>query len=101
LSAQPLEIRMAHLEGAYEQVSHRLNGIDQRLGGLEQKIDTTREVLLAHMNERFAAVDLRFASFDQRFISLERHLDQKFLWVIGLVLVSIILPFVERFVPHV
>jgi hypothetical protein len=62
---------MAHLEGAYEQVSQRLNGIDQRLAGLEQRLD-----------------------------SLRSSVDQKFLWVIGLVLVSILLPLVQRFVPH-
>lgn len=89
MSAQPLDARMAHLEGAYDQISHRLNGIDQRLDGVdrriegvERKIDTLRE----HM--------------DRRFENLERRLDQKFLWVIGLVLVSMILPVVERAVPH-
>jgi hypothetical protein len=84
---------MAHLEGAYEQVSQRLNGIDLRLAGLEQKVDSSREVLLAHMNDRFAAVD-------QRFMSEEKRFDQKFLWVMGLVIVSILLPLVQRFVPH-
>jgi len=69
---------MAHLEGAYEQVSQRLNGIDRRLENLEQKVDATRDMLLARID----------------------HLDQKFLWVIGLVLVSILLPLVQRFVPH-
>jgi hypothetical protein len=77
LSAQPLEIRMAHLEGAYEQVSQRLTGIDRRLENLEQKVDATRDMLLARID----------------------HLDQKFLWVIGLVLVSILLPLVQRFAP--
>lgn len=78
MSAQPLDIRMAHLEGAYEQVSQRLNGIDLRLNGIDS---------------RLASIETRI---DQRFAAM----DQKFLWVIGLVLVSIILPFVERFVPH-
>jgi tetrahydromethanopterin S-methyltransferase subunit G len=73
-----VEIRMAHLEGAYEQVSQRLNGIDRRLENLEQKVDATRDMLLARID----------------------HLDQKFLWVIGLVLVSILLPLVQRFVSH-
>jgi hypothetical protein len=52
MSAQPLEIRMAHLEGAYEQISKRLNGIDSRLTGidgrltaLDQKIDIKFETL--------------------------------------------------------
>ena len=40
MSVQPLEIRMAHLEGAYEQISERLTGIDGRLTGLDQKIDS-------------------------------------------------------------
>ncbi|HEV2261490.1 MAG TPA: hypothetical protein VGR69_04290 [Candidatus Rubrimentiphilum sp.] len=78
MSAQPLEIRMAHLEGAYEQVSQRLNGIDRRLENLEQKVDATRDMLLVRID----------------------HLDQKFLWVIGLVLVSILLPLVQRFAAH-
>ena len=89
MSAQPFDIRMAHLEGAYEQVSHRLNGIDSRLAGIETRIDSTRDMLLARMDQRFAAMDQRFAA-----------MDQKFLWVIGLVLVSILLPLVQRFVPH-
>lgn len=66
-----MEIRIAHLEGAYEQVSHRLNGIEQRLVALEQRID-----------------------------SLRNSMDQKFLWVMGLVLVSILSPLIQRFVPH-
>lgn len=69
---------MAHLEGAYEQISDRLNGIDQRLNGIDS---------------RLAAFETRV---DQRFAAM----DQKFLWVIGLVLVSILLPLVQRFVPH-
>jgi len=78
VTAQPLEIRMAHLEGAYEQVSQRLNGIDLRLNAIDS---------------RLAAIETRM---DQRFAAM----DQKFLWVIGLVLISIILPLVQRFVPH-
>lgn len=31
VSAQPLDSRMARLEGAYEQVAERLNGIEQRM----------------------------------------------------------------------
>jgi len=44
-----MEGRIARLEGAYEQISDRLNGIDARLTGLEHTIDT-----------RFAQVDQRF-----------------------------------------
>jgi hypothetical protein len=69
---------MAHLEGAYEQVSQRLNGIDLRLNAIDSRLVAFE----TRMDQRFAAM------------------DQKFLWVIGLVLVSILLPLVQRFVPH-
>jgi len=36
-----MEGRIARLEGAYEQISDRLNGIDARLTGLEHTINTT------------------------------------------------------------
>ncbi|MGH7659965.1 MAG: hypothetical protein ACRENA_03470 [Vulcanimicrobiaceae bacterium] len=57
MSAQPLEIRMAHLEGAYEQMSERLRGVDGRLTALDQKID------------------LRFDGLDQKIESLNRKVD--------------------------
>lgn len=73
---------MAHLEGAYEQVSQRLNGIDLRLAGIETRIDSTRDMLLA------------------RFESLQASVDRNFIWLTGLVIVSILLPLVQRYVPH-
>ena len=42
MSAQPLDVRMAHLEGAYEQVVKRLESIDHRLETLDRKIDTSQ-----------------------------------------------------------
>lgn len=34
-----MEARIAHLEGACEQVSERLNSVDRRLDSLEQRMD--------------------------------------------------------------
>lgn len=79
MSQQALAIRMAHLEGAYEQVSQRLTGIDTRLTGFEQR------------------VELRFGQLDGRLDGLSEKIDQRSLWVMGLVLVSIVLPVVMRF----
>ena len=39
MATSPIEIRMAHLEGAYEQISTRLGAIDDRLGRLEAKLE--------------------------------------------------------------
>jgi hypothetical protein len=77
-----MEIRMAHLEGAYEQISDCLNGIDLRLAAIEVRIDSTRDMLLSRID------------------SLQAGMDRKFIWLTGLVLVSILLPLVQRLVPH-
>lgn len=60
MSVEPMEIRIASLEGSYHQVSDRLNSIDRRLDGFEQK-----------MEARFNAVDLRFQSVDSKIDGLQ------------------------------
>ena len=59
---------MAHLEGAYEQISERLRGIDGRLTGLDQKIDS------------------RFDSLDQKIGTLDRKIDSSQWRMVSLVL---------------
>ena len=96
MSAQALEVRMAHLEGAYEQINHRLGTVEQRLGNLETRMDAG----FARVDERFASleqkIDQRFGQIDQRF----GQMDQRFTWLTGLLVVSILLPVVQRFVFH-
>ncbi len=62
MSAQPLEIRMAHLEGAYEQISERLRGIDGRLTALDQKIDQKIGALDQKMDSRFDTFDKKLTT---------------------------------------
>lgn len=38
MSSYPLEARLAHLEGAFDQVSERLNGLERRLDILGQTL---------------------------------------------------------------
>ncbi|HLY01515.1 MAG TPA: hypothetical protein VKR56_03360 [Candidatus Cybelea sp.] len=64
MSGQPLELRMAHLEGGYRQ-------LDKRLGDLAASIDSR----FAQVDARFAQVDLRFAQIDSRFGQVELRLD--------------------------
>jgi hypothetical protein len=45
MSAQPLEVRMASLEGSYHQVSDRLNSIDRRLDSFEHRADARFDAL--------------------------------------------------------
>jgi len=64
VATNALEVRMAHLEGAYEQIDKRLGSIENRMASLEQK------------------------------------LDRQFLWILGLLIVSILLPIASRGVAH-
>jgi hypothetical protein len=71
MSAQPLEIHMAHLEGAYEQ-------LDKRLGDLSATIDARFaqvDARFAQVDARFAQVDARFAQVDARFDGVDRKID--------------------------
>lgn len=54
MHAQSLEARMAHIEGAFEQINERLGNIERRF-------------------------DVGFASVDARF----NHIDTRFNWLIG------------------
>ncbi len=60
MSIQPLEVRIASLEGCYHQVSDRLNSIDRRLDGFELKMDA-----------RFNGVDSRFHAVDSKIDGLQ------------------------------
>lgn len=59
MAASPLEVRIAHLEGAYEQVDKRLGTIEGDIRGLRGEIQ-----------------------------EMGRKLDSNFRWVIGIVLVN-------------
>jgi hypothetical protein len=69
VSAQPLESRIAHIEGVNVQIADRLNGIDRRLDSLDGRIDSVR----SEIGEFRSDTNARFA-----------QIDQKFVWVIGI-----------------
>ena len=73
MSGQPLEVRMAHLEGGYEQ-------LDKRLGDLASSIDAR----FAQVDSRFAQVDSRFAQVDSRFAQMDSRFGQVELCLDGL-----------------
>ena len=75
MTADAFEIRIAHLEGAFERVDKRLGSIENRMSALERKVD-----------EGFARVRV--------------EMDRQFFWVLGLLVVSILLPVGLRFAGH-
>ena len=75
MSAGPFDARLAHLEGAFEQVNERLASIEHRLEVLGPS-------LLSMLEHRFGQVDQRFGLLEQRFTAI----DQRFNWLIGTII---------------
>jgi tetrahydromethanopterin S-methyltransferase subunit G len=73
MASDTLDVRMARLEGAYEQITQRLGTIETRLDSLEVRMET-----------RFAGVEARFNGIDAKF----NGIDAKFNWVIGILVTS-------------
>jgi archaellum component FlaC len=71
MSTGTIDGRLAHLEGAYDQISDRLNGMDRRLEGLDEQVRALRDTLVARM-------------------------DRQFFWLMGIMLLSIVLPLAGR-----
>ncbi len=70
MSAQPLDARLAHLEGAFLQVDRRLDSLERRLESFER------------------ATDSRFNQIDSRFNQMESRFESRFNWLIGIVVTS-------------
>ena len=60
----PLEVRMGRLEGAYEQISKRLDSIDARLDRFDAKLD----------------------GIDGRFDALRSEMITQFRWITGMII---------------
>ena len=75
MATSPMEIRMAHLEGAYEQINTRLGGIEERLGRVEDKIETKIDGLRSELLSR---------------------MDRQSYWILSLVVISILVPIFLR-----
>ena len=79
MAADAREVRIAHLEGAYEQIDKRLGAIEgdvrELRGELRNSIASLRSELLARM-------------------------DHQFFWVLGLLIASILIPIALRVFGH-
>ena len=64
MSAQPLEIRMAHLEGTYEQIDKRIGDLTTMINGRFEQVDSGQV-------DRFAQVDARFNGVDRKIDGLQ------------------------------
>ncbi|MGC2130683.1 MAG: hypothetical protein WA629_11375 [Candidatus Aquilonibacter sp.] len=66
MSAQPLEVRMAHLEGAFEQLDKRIENLERKVDGmrdvLDAKIDAVRESLNAKFDTKIDGLQWRMTA---------------------------------------
>jgi hypothetical protein len=74
MAADALEVRIAHLEGAYEQIDKRLGSLEGRMASLERKVDEG----FAHLRR----------DLTQAIDRVGQKLDATFRWVIGIILVN-------------
>jgi predicted nucleic acid-binding Zn-ribbon protein len=89
MAADALDVRIAHLEGAYEQ-------IDKRLGAVEAAVQAVRgEIQLFRAEVRAEIQSVRTELHAMRTELLSR-MDRQFFWILGPLIVSILLPIALR-----
>jgi uncharacterized coiled-coil protein SlyX len=89
----PVEERVAFLEGRIEEHAVTINGIREAIASLEARMDRRFEAI----DRRFEQIEQRFAGIDQRFIGLDLRLDgldakisRQFVWLVGIMLTMLI-----------
>jgi predicted nuclease with TOPRIM domain len=97
MSAQPWETRMDRLKGAYERLDAKIDAVGNRL-------DAKFDAMGSRLDSRIDRIDDKIDRLGER---LERtleamHRDQmtQFRWVVGLIVVSMLLPIARSFALH-
>ncbi len=72
-----LEVRIAHLEGAYEQVDRRLGVVESILSQIRSEINQLRGELSARIDR-----------IDGRVDTLSARMDNQFHWLLGTILTT-------------
>jgi septal ring factor EnvC (AmiA/AmiB activator) len=82
MAADALDVRIAHLEGAYEQIDRRLGAVESALQSVRAEIQSVRTELHTTRTE------------------LLSRMDRQSFWILGLLIVSILLPVALRAAGH-
>jgi hypothetical protein len=86
MATDALDIRMARLEGAYEQINERLGTIESTLASVRTEISSLRIE---------GKSDL--ASVRAEIVDLRKQTTAQFYWLLTLVLSSLVLPLARDF----
>jgi len=88
MAADHIDVRMARLEGAYEEISSRLGSIDQRCGSIDQRFGSL-EQRLGSLEQRLSA---EIAGVRSELLDHRRQTSAQFYWLLTFVLGSILVP---------
>jgi len=87
MAIEALEIRMARLEGGYEQINERLGGIEQRLASFEHRF--TSEITSLRTETTGLRSEMATRS---ELAELRRQMNAQFFWLLTFILGSILIP---------
>ena len=93
MAMSPMEIMMAHLEGAYEQITERLGAIEVRLGRLEDKLDESIGGVRGELTGLGSGLRGELTGLRSELIG---RMDRQFYWIRSLIVVSILVPLFLR-----
>ena len=97
MAAEALEVRMAHLEGAYEQIDRRLGAVEGRIAALDRKVDGGFAGLDRKVDDGLAHVRTEIQSVRGELLG---RMDRQFFWILGLLIISILVPIALRLTGH-
>jgi hypothetical protein len=80
-----LDVRMAHLEGAYEQVDKRLGVIETTLVHLRSDLNSSSGQLRADIHDLRSELTARM---DSRIDGVTGRMDSQFHWLLGTIFTS-------------
>ncbi len=102
MASSPFEIRMAHLEGAYEQISARLGAIEDRLGRVEDRLTSLDSMFEDRSARLETKIDGKLTRVEERGdvmrTELLSRMNKQFYWILTLVVLSILVPIFLRLI---
>lgn len=84
---EPVEERVAFIEGRMEEQAVIISEFRQSMVALEERLDRRFEHIDARflqIDARFLQIDARFAQIDGRFDALDAKMSRQFVWLVGL-----------------
>ena len=83
-----LDVRIAHLEGAYQQVDKRLGGVESALIHLRADVNSSFAQLRAETNQLRGETNQLRSESTARMDTLAARMDSQFHWLLGTILTS-------------